>query len=1107
MKDLNQIKSALFEWIKSREHSPIKEPELTFSDIEHEVTESYYATYEIFHETRGINECEKTHKHGGPSRPKIDIEDVNQWSYNFNFDSLHKNQTFNHFIVDSEYYTHCHSCGGRGEVNCYTCSGNGKCNDCKGRGNVKCKSSSCANGRCKSCAGRGEKRCWKCAGQGYEYGKKCVICNGSRVNNCSDCSSFLGNGTGNCKNCKGHGTIDCSRCNGSGSCGSCNGTGKNECRTCYGSGWFEHYLELEVSFINDLKSKKWINNSILPIEGIDLGNHVSDTDCQKLISAHEKEFSLSQLSSITNDFEVNTFLVERKKNTKFEKYHGEKINLYKIPIYIVKYKFDGKSYESYFVGDSLRHYYKSNPIEDYNIALEDSVKCDLTNEKYSSAYNTASILIQSYSSMKNTLSEGNMIELREKAKIKLQQEIGKGGLYAQLLISLIVDPIAIWVLSTNLKEQPSENFIIICFIILSVAKWSLYYSKTAFSVYFNKTDSEIKEAKKFIQGDNSYTHYFIENNFLSFINFLSIPALFTLWIMGDKVVFIYGILSIVGIYIVSKVDVKHRKNINGLLSNNHNSKLPYFSVIGYYHLLIQGIWLFVYLKLITNNLNSLLYISSFLVLSSGLLFIFFNHYKNYESATKISEYSKKEDLKKTILNVSLMFLLILIISIFVFNNLGNSNNEVNNTILKTQPEKVSMPITEKDTLTIEENINNRNLSTIKFGNQKWQLYNLDVSTFRNGDVILEATSNEDWENASNSHTPAWCYYKDDNGVGKLYNWYAVIDKRGLAPEGFHIPNNEEVWDMFRFFGCDQWSDIQKQSDLANILFNKLLLLKLDFRYESGSFSENSAKDASTFWTTDGYIRNDGESKGSDWGVHNGFSSGPGAQVYNAGCGFFVRCVKGEKSLSNDESAEVQNISMNYVTIGNQNWLAKNLDVSEFNNGNKLIFAKTRLEWDEACENKQGAYCYSKFNSENESYGKIYNWYAVKDSRKLAPIGWHIPNDKEWDELTENLGGFSTAGLKLKSTNKWSKNNGDNSSKFNALPAGSILQNFESEVGREAWFWSIDQGKTENSDFIYVNYRELDCFGNNFSKSSFTLSQSKNHKNIFNFGMAVRCIKD
>jgi hypothetical protein len=697
MKDLNQIKSALFEWIKSREHSPIKEPELTFSDIEHEVTESYYTTYEIFHETRGIIECEKTRNYGGPSRPKINSEDVNQWSYNFNFNSLHKNQTLNHFIVDSEYYTHCDSCAGRGEVNCYSCSGNGKCNDCKGRGNEKCNSSSCANGRCKSCGGRGEKRCWFCNGKCYENGKKCTVCNGSGVNNCSDCSSFIGTGTGSCRNCKGHGTIDCSRCNGSGSCGSCNGTGKNECRTCDGLGWFEHYLELEVSFINDLKSKKWLNKRILPIEGIDLSNHITDVDCQKLISVQDEEFSLNQLSNITNDSEVNNFLVERKKNTKFEKYHGERINLYKIPIYIVKYKFDGKSYESYFVGDALIHYYKSNPIEDYNIALEDSVKSDLNNEKYSSAYNTASILIQSYSSMKNTLSEGNMIELREKAKIKLQQEIGKGGVYAQLLISLIVDPIAIWVLTTNLKEKPTENFIIICLIILSVAKWSVYYSKTAFSVYFYDKVSQMKEAKKFIQGDN----YFIEDNILSFINFVSIPALFTLWIMGDKVVFIYGVFSLVGIYILSKIDVEQRKNINGLLSNNHNSKLPYCSVIGYYHLLIQGIWLFVFLKLISINQNSLLYISSFLVLSSGVLFIFFKHYKNYDSRTHISEYSKKEN-KKTILNVCLIFFLVLIISMLnVFNNADKK--EVNNTIIESQPTRQSTT-TLSDTLGNYENI-------------------------------------------------------------------------------------------------------------------------------------------------------------------------------------------------------------------------------------------------------------------------------------------------------------------------------------------------------------------------------------------------------------------
>ncbi|NJD23145.1 MAG: peptidase S41 [Melioribacter sp.] len=85
--------------------------------------------------------------------------------------------------------------------------------------------------------------------------------------------------------------------------------------------------------------------------------------------------------------------------------------------------------------------------------------------------------------------------------------------------------------------------------------------------------------------------------------------------------------------------------------------------------------------------------------------------------------------------------------------------------------------------------------TIKFvnvGNQVWMTENLNVSRFRNGDLIPEAKTDDEWEKAGQEEKPAWCYYDNnpENGkrYGKLYNWYAVNDPRGLAPKGWHIPN-------------------------------------------------------------------------------------------------------------------------------------------------------------------------------------------------------------------------------------------------------------------------------------------------------------------------------
>lgn len=81
---------------------------------------------------------------------------------------------------------------------------------------------------------------------------------------------------------------------------------------------------------------------------------------------------------------------------------------------------------------------------------------------------------------------------------------------------------------------------------------------------------------------------------------------------------------------------------------------------------------------------------------------------------------------------------------------------------------------------------------IIFGQQTWTTKNLDVKTYRNGDTIPQVQEANDWRNL---RTGAWCYYenKTANGIsyGKLYNWYAVNDPRGLAPKGYHIPTDEE----------------------------------------------------------------------------------------------------------------------------------------------------------------------------------------------------------------------------------------------------------------------------------------------------------------------------
>jgi uncharacterized protein (TIGR02145 family) len=85
--------------------------------------------------------------------------------------------------------------------------------------------------------------------------------------------------------------------------------------------------------------------------------------------------------------------------------------------------------------------------------------------------------------------------------------------------------------------------------------------------------------------------------------------------------------------------------------------------------------------------------------------------------------------------------------------------------------------------------------TVKIGEQEWMSMNLNVEYFRNGDIILEANTKDEWIKAGEESKPSWCYYNNNssNGekYGKLYNWHAVNDPRGLAPEGWHVPANAE----------------------------------------------------------------------------------------------------------------------------------------------------------------------------------------------------------------------------------------------------------------------------------------------------------------------------
>ena len=185
-------------------------------------------------------------------------------------------------------------------------------------------------------------------------------------------------------------------------------------------------------------------------------------------------------------------------------------------------------------------------------------------------------------------------------------------------------------------------------------------------------------------------------------------------------------------------------------------------------------------------------------------------------------------------------------------------------------------------------------------------------------------------------------------------------------------------------------------------------------------------------------------------------------------------------------------SIKKVKIGRQIWMAENLNVDHFSNGDSILEAKTNEEWKQAGEKHQPAWCYYDNDTANgKKYGKLYNWYAVNDPRGLAPKGWHVPTDHEWTKLTNHLDG---SGYKMKSTSGWyAGQNGNNSSGFSGLPGGRRYD-FGTfyNIGENGTRWSSTEDQTTNARSCDICWWLPYMSSNNSSKR---------------IGFSVRCIKD
>jgi uncharacterized protein (TIGR02145 family) len=324
---------------------------------------------------------------------------------------------------------------------------------------------------------------------------------------------------------------------------------------------------------------------------------------------------------------------------------------------------------------------------------------------------------------------------------------------------------------------------------------------------------------------------------------------------------------------------------------------------------------------------------------------------------------------------------------------------------------------------------------VVIGTQTWTCRNLDVETYRNGDVIPQVQDPAQWATIT---TGAWCYHENNsvNGpiYGKLYNWYAVNDPRGLAPVGWKIPTESEWYTLRTYLGGESalnakakevgtqhW--LSPNSDATNeVCFTALGGSQRGY---TGIF--DIIKRQAYFWTSTEYPS---DTSKAWYRVLNYDPTG----IYGLGyvskrSGMSIRLLKEDIPPAGCTGTE--------VVIGTQTWTRTNLDVATYRDNTVIPQVTDPTQWENLTT---GAWCYYNNDPSTEAtYGKLYNWFAVNDSRGLAPNGYHIPSQTEWITLQTYLGGDTVAGGKMKEvgTSHWnSPNVATNDSCFTSLPGGN-----------------------------------------------------------------------
>ncbi|MBN1925392.1 MAG: fibrobacter succinogenes major paralogous domain-containing protein [Prolixibacteraceae bacterium] len=183
-----------------------------------------------------------------------------------------------------------------------------------------------------------------------------------------------------------------------------------------------------------------------------------------------------------------------------------------------------------------------------------------------------------------------------------------------------------------------------------------------------------------------------------------------------------------------------------------------------------------------------------------------------------------------------------------------------------------------------------------------------------------------------------------------------------------------------------------------------------------------------------------------------------------------------------------------IFLGTQEWMGENLNVTRYKNGDE-IGTTTPADLDISAESEpKYQWAYDGNESFADSYGRLYTWHAINDSRFICPTGWRMSTRDDWDTLIDYFGGGEVAGKELKEagTAHWNwQNIATNSSQFTALPGGERSEDGTfSAIGDNGYWWTT---KETAFDAWAINM---------YHGSSYAYVPSRSR----NYGLSVRCIK-